>query len=61
MLEVPGDGVGAGVQTGLGQLLAEPGDQLDQLRRQCGRGGSGASGSGLERRLAFGLVAGLEL
>ena len=61
VVQVPGDGVGAGVQAGVGQLLAEPHDQVDHLRSQGGRGGLGASGPGFERGLALGLVAGLEL
>ena len=61
VLEVPGDGLGAGVQAGVGQLLADPQDELDHRGRQGGRGGLGASGAGLHRCLALGFVAGLEL
>ena len=35
--QVPPDGVRAGVQAGLGQLLAQPDDQLDRRRGQRGR------------------------
>ena len=33
VLEVPGDGVRAGVQPAVGQLLAQPDDQVDGLGR----------------------------
>jgi len=31
--QVPTDGLGAGIQPRLGQLVAEPGDQVDQFGR----------------------------
>ena len=31
VLEVPGDGLGAGVQPGVGQFLADPHDEVDDL------------------------------
>jgi hypothetical protein len=59
----PGDdlGVRSGVQPGPGQLLAQVQDQLDSLRRGGGRAGVRGPGTGLERGLAFGPVAGQEL
>ena len=32
VLEVPGDGVGSGVQALLGELFAQPHDELDRVR-----------------------------
>jgi hypothetical protein len=61
VLEVPGDGLGAGVQSGVGQFLADPDDEVDHVDGQRVRGGLGASGAGLQGGLALGLVAGLEL
>ena len=61
VLEVPGDGVGAGVQTAVVQFLTNPDDEIDNLRRDGRRGGLRTPGTGLERCLALGLVAGLEL
>ena len=61
VLEVPGDGLGAGVQSCVGQLFADPDDEVDHFGCECGRGGLGASGAGFEGRLALGFVAGLEL
>jgi len=61
VLEVPGDGVGPGVQAGGGQFLPVLEDQVDGLGRGRGRDAVGASGAGLEGGLARGLVAGEEL
>jgi hypothetical protein len=58
--QVPGDGVGSGVESLLGELFAEPDDQLDHLVGDRGGGGLRATGAGLERGLALGFVAGLE-
>ena len=58
---LPGYGLGPGVQAGIGQLLADPHDQVDHLGQQRGRVGRGAPRAGLECRLALGFVAGLEL
>jgi hypothetical protein len=59
--QMPGDGVGSGVESLLGQLFAKPDDQLDHIGGDRGGGGLRATGAGLERGLALGLVAGLEL
>ena len=61
VLEVPLDGVGAGVQAGGGQLLAELDDQVDGLGGRRGRDAMGAPGAWFEGGLALGLVAGEEL
>jgi hypothetical protein len=37
VLQVPGDGLGAGVQAGVAQLFADPDDEVDDLGRQGGR------------------------
>jgi hypothetical protein len=58
MVQMPGDGVRAGVQPGRGQLLAQLDDQVDHLARDCGRNGLRAAGAGLEDRVAFAAVAG---
>jgi hypothetical protein len=59
--QVPTDRVGAGLQTLLGQLLAEPHDQGDQGRVQGGRRARGPSGPWLKCGVAFGQVPGFEL
>ena len=61
VLEVPGDGVGSGVQAGGGQLLPVLDDQVDDLGGCGPRDSLRATGPGLEGGLAFGLVAGHEL
>ena len=61
VLEVPGDGLGAGVQSRIGQFLAYRHDEVDHVGSEGGRGVLGSSGVGLERGLALGLEAGLEL
>ena len=61
LVQVPADGVRAGVQPGLGQLLAQPQHQLDGRGRGRGRRALRAPGLRLERGPARGLVAGLEL
>ena len=59
--QVPVDGLRAGIQTGIGQLFAEPHDQLDR-RLRC-RGGTGlrSSGTRFEDGIALGSVTGHEL
>ena len=57
----PPDGVGAGVQAGRGQLLAQLEDQVDGLGGCGRRRGSGATGAGFKGGLALGPVAGEEL
>jgi len=59
--QVPADGVGAGIEAGVDQLLADPQHQVDSLARGRARGGVWASGAGLEGRLALGAVAGQQL
>ena len=54
--QMPGDGVRSGVESLLGQLFAQPDDQLDHLGGDRGGGGLRATGAGLERGLALGLV-----
>lgn len=61
VLEVPGDGLRAGVQASVGQLLAGPHDEVDDLGCQGTWGGLRTSGARLEGCLALGFVAGLEL
>ena len=60
VFEVPGDGLGSGVQAGGGQVGAESEDQLDHGDVQGARGGLGSTRSGFEGRLALGVVAGDE-
>jgi hypothetical protein len=61
MLQMPLDGVRAGVQAGSGQLLAELEDQLDGFGRRRGRDAVGSPGAGFEGSLALGLVTDEEL
>ena len=61
VFEMPGDGLGAGIQSRVGQFLADPHDEVDHVGCECGRGRLGASGAGPERGLALGFVAGFEL
>nr|WP_245595495.1 hypothetical protein [Glycomyces tenuis] len=60
-LQVPGDGVGFGIETYCGEFLAQLHDQGD--RRVIGgfRGGLRALGAGLECRSVLGAVSGDEL
>ena len=46
MLKVPGDGLGSGVQASIGQILADPTDQVDHLGCEGAAGGLGAPGAG---------------
>jgi hypothetical protein len=59
--QVPANGVGAGVQAGRGQLLAELDDQVGYFGRDRGRGGLGPSGPWLEDSVPLGAVALQEL
>ena len=54
VLEVPGNGLGAGVQARVGQLLAQPHDPVNQLGGQGGRGALGPSGAWLQGSLTLG-------
>jgi hypothetical protein len=58
VLQVPGDGVRAGVQALPGQLFPQQSDQLCGVRADRVRGGLRPPGPRLERRLPLGLVAG---
>ena len=59
--QVPGDGLRAGVQALLGQFLAEPHDQVHDLRWGRVRVGGGPAGAGFEDGLALAAVAGEQL
>jgi len=61
VFQVPADGVGAGVQAGLGEFLPDLDDQVDGLGRGRVRSGLRAPGAGLEGGLALDPVAGEEL
>jgi len=61
VLQVPADGVGAGVQAGRGELLPDLGDQVDGLGRCRVRSALRAPGAGLERGLALDPVTGEQL
>ena len=56
--QVPGDGLRAGVQALVGQLLAEPHDQVHDLRWGRVRVRGGPSRAGLEDGIALAAVAG---
>ena len=58
--EVPGDGVGSGVQTGLGQFLTQPADELHGRGSGRGRRGMRAPRQRFERCLTDVVVAGFE-
>ena len=58
MLQVPGDGVRAGVQALPGQVLAQPHDQVGGLAADGPGGGFRPPGPRFECRLAFGLIPG---
>jgi hypothetical protein len=58
VFQVPGDGVRPGARALAGQFLAQPGDQLDGIGADRGRGGLRPPGPRFERGLAFGLIAG---
>lgn len=60
VVQVPGDGVGAGVETFPRELLAQLHDQLNSGRRDRVRGGAGAAGARLQRRVAVDAPAGHE-
>lgn len=60
VLEVPGDRVAACIVAVVGESVAELDDAPDGVGVGGGRAGVGASGSGLERGVAFGSVAGDE-
>lgn len=60
VLEVPGDRLGAGVQAGIGKLVADLHDEVDHLGREGTGGGLGSSRSGFQCRITLGLVAGPE-
>jgi hypothetical protein len=60
VFQVPTDRVGAGVQPGGGELLAELDDQVDHFDRRRGRAGLRSPGPRLEHRIALGAVAGHE-
>lgn len=57
-LEVPGDGLGAGVKTTGNELLAQVRDQFDGVVRHACRRVVGPASSGFERGVAFGAVSG---
>jgi hypothetical protein len=61
MLQVPADGLGASVEPGGGELLAELEDQFHDVGRDRVRDGLGSARAGLEDRLALGAVAGEQL
>jgi hypothetical protein len=58
--QVPADRVGAGVQPGPLELLAQPKHPLDRLRPGRRRAGLRGAGQRLERRLTVGPIAGHE-
>lgn len=60
VVQVPGDGVGSGVQAGAGETFTQRHDQVDDCGCGGARGGLGSPGAGLEGDRALGLVAGLE-
>src|ERR687892_50061 len=55
--QVPADRVRARVQAGIGELLAQPDDQVHRLRRDRIRRGLRPPGTRLEDRLALGAIA----
>lgn len=59
--QVPADGLRAGVQTLIGQFLAEPNDQVHDRQRGRVRVRSRTPGAGLEDGLAVAAVAGEQL
>ena len=61
VLEMPGDGLRAGVQALVSQFLAEPHEQVHDLGRGCVRVCLGAAGAGFEDGLALASVTGQEL
>ena len=58
VLEVPGAGLGAGVESGLGQSLADPDDQVDARLRDRSGASVGSPGPWCEGGIAFCTVAG---
>src|SRR5258706_7321276 len=60
MLEVPSDGVGAGVETLSDELSADLDDPIDRRRGDRRRGGLGTSRAWLKRGIAFDAVSGDE-
>jgi hypothetical protein len=58
VFQLPADGVGAGVQAGLGEFLPDLDDQVDGLGRGRVRSGLPAPGAGLEGGPALDPVAG---
>jgi hypothetical protein len=61
LVQVPGDGVWAGIQTGAVESLAQPQDQGHRRRLEGVRGADRAARARLERVRALSVVAGLEL
>jgi hypothetical protein len=60
VLQVPGDGLSAGIETPVGQLFAQRQDQFDGLLRDRVRGAAGSSRARLERAIALEAPAGDE-
>jgi len=58
LLQVPGDGLRAGVQALAGEVLAQTDDQVGGVGADRGGGGLRPPGPRLERCVALGLVAG---